>query len=118
MLKPTERAQVFVKNGTREFQNNSPFERAACFYATISGKFEHSQYFNFETDFWKTAAFRCQKDDQEWNNVSFKKNLKISKTKKKNKEVKNHHMTFVFPVQKTSVLADNKYIIISKYITV
>ena len=39
------------KNGTRDFQNRSPFQRSACFYDTIIGNFERSQYFNFESDF-------------------------------------------------------------------
>ena len=34
-----------------DFQNSTPFTRAACFYVTISGNFEHFQYFNFEADF-------------------------------------------------------------------
>ena len=39
------------KNITRDFQNSSPFERSACFYATIIGNFERFQYLRFETDF-------------------------------------------------------------------
>ena len=45
---------VFVltfENGTRDFQNSSPFERSACFYVTICESFELFQYFNFETNF-------------------------------------------------------------------
>ena len=33
----------------KDFQNNSPFERSACFYVKIVGDFGCSQYFNFET---------------------------------------------------------------------
>ena len=44
-----QKAQVLLKNGTRYFQNSSPFERSACFYATSNENFEHFQYFNFET---------------------------------------------------------------------
>ena len=51
ILKPTERAKILLKNGTRDFQNSPPFERSACFHATISRNFERFQYFNFETDF-------------------------------------------------------------------
>ena len=51
ILKPIERAQVLLKNGTRYFQNSTPFERSACFYMTTSGNFERFQYFNFETNF-------------------------------------------------------------------
>ena len=43
ILKPTERAQVLLKNGTRHFQNSPPFERSACFYVTITGNFKHFQ---------------------------------------------------------------------------
>ena len=50
-LKPTERAKILLKSGTRDFQNSPPYERSASFYVTISGNFEQFQYFNFETDF-------------------------------------------------------------------
>ena len=49
--KPTERAEVRLKNGTRNFQNSPPFARSTCFYLTISGNFERFQYFNFEIGF-------------------------------------------------------------------
>ena len=42
ILKPTERAQFLLKNGTRDFQNSPPFERSACFYVTISESFKRS----------------------------------------------------------------------------
>ena len=51
ILKPTERASILLKNGTRDFQNNPPFKRSACFYVTISRNFDRFEYFNFETDF-------------------------------------------------------------------
>ena len=44
------------KNGTRDFQNSPPFQRSACFDATIGGNFERFQCFNFEIDFRKTGA--------------------------------------------------------------
>ena len=53
ILKPTERAQVLLKYGARDFQNSRPFKRLACFYVTISGNFERFQYFDFELDFLK-----------------------------------------------------------------
>ena len=40
ILKPTERAKILLKNGTRDFQNDPPFERSACFYVTISESFK------------------------------------------------------------------------------
>ena len=51
IFKPTEKAQVLLKSGTRDLQNSPLFERSACFYVTISENFEHFQYFNFQTDF-------------------------------------------------------------------
>ena len=57
IFKPTEKAQVLLKNGTNDFQNSPPFERSVCFYVTISGKFEHFQYFNLETDFLENENF-------------------------------------------------------------
>ena len=41
ILKSTERAKILLKNGTRDFQNDPPFERSACFYGTISESFEY-----------------------------------------------------------------------------
>ena len=51
ILKSTERAQILLKNGTRDFQGSPPFERSSCFYVTISGNLERFQYFNCETVF-------------------------------------------------------------------
>ena len=51
ILKPTEKAYILLKKGTRDFQNSPPFERSACFYVTISGNFERFRYFNFEIEF-------------------------------------------------------------------
>ena len=45
--------EVLFKNGTKDFQNSPPLERSSCFYVTISGSFEHFQYFNLETYFLK-----------------------------------------------------------------
>ena len=50
-LKLTERAEVLPKNCTSDFQNNPRFERATCFYVTITRNFEFFQYFNFEKSF-------------------------------------------------------------------
>ena len=57
IFKPTERALVLLKNGTRDFLNSPPFERSVCFYVMISEYFEHLQYFNFETDFLENENF-------------------------------------------------------------
>ena len=51
ILKPTERAQILLKNGTADFQNSPPIERSACFYVKRIGNWESFQYFNFEIDF-------------------------------------------------------------------
>ena len=51
ILKPPKRAQIPLKNGTRDFQNSHPFERSVCFYVKIWKHFERFQYLNFETDF-------------------------------------------------------------------
>ena len=50
-LKVNRKSIGSYKKGTKYFQNSPPLERFACFYVTISGNFERSQYFNFETDF-------------------------------------------------------------------
>ena len=39
-LESRERAYVFLKNGTKDFQNSPLFERSAWFYATTTGNFE------------------------------------------------------------------------------
>ena len=43
IINPTERAQVFLKNGARDLQNSHPFERSTCFYVTITENFERFQ---------------------------------------------------------------------------
>ena len=57
ILRLTEKAQVLMKIGTRDFQNSTPFERLACFYVTIIGNFERVHYFIFETDFLEYENF-------------------------------------------------------------
>ena len=63
------------KNGTRDFQNSSPFERSVCFYVAISGNFEH---FDFETDFqenektfFKKLEYRFLVESTKIENVSY-----------------------------------------------
>ena len=53
LLLACHRKRVLLKNGSRDFQNNPPFERSAYFYVTTNGNFERLQYFNFETNFLK-----------------------------------------------------------------
>ena len=53
ILKPQERAWVLMKNGTRDCQNSSPFERLVGFLVTITGNFELFQLSKFETNFLK-----------------------------------------------------------------
>ena len=50
-LKPRERAQVFLKSDTINFQISPPFDRSACFHLTTTGNFERFLHFNFETNF-------------------------------------------------------------------
>ena len=45
ILKPTERAEIFLKNSTRDFRNSPSCVRSACFYLTISGNFETKTFF-------------------------------------------------------------------------
>ena len=52
-MNPTEKAKVVLKNGTMDFQNSPPFERSACFHVTVTGNFEQSQFFNYDTNFLK-----------------------------------------------------------------
>ena len=75
ILKPTERGQVLSKNGTRDFQNKTPFDRSACFHVTISENFKCFQYFNFENIFWKTKNFF-----KNWSSVFQLKALKVLNT--------------------------------------
>ena len=53
IFKPTERASVLLKNGTKDFQNRPPFKKSPCFYETITGNFDRFQCCNFETYFLK-----------------------------------------------------------------
>ena len=47
----------FLRNGTRNFLNSPPFERSACFSATICENLERFQYFNLKQIFQKTKTF-------------------------------------------------------------
>ena len=47
----SNRKRIDSSSGTRDFQNNPPFERSTCFYVTIKGNFQRFQHFNLETDF-------------------------------------------------------------------
>ena len=51
ILKPTERAEILLKNVTRDFENSPPFERSACSYVIISESCKRFQYFDFEENF-------------------------------------------------------------------
>ena len=57
---------VLLKDGTRDFENSPPFERLACFFVRITGKFQRFQYFNFETIFLKKKAKPFRKN---WSTV-------------------------------------------------
>ena len=57
ILKPTERAQVLLRNGTRDFQNSPLFQRSACFYMTISGSLNIFNVVTLKHIFWKTKTF-------------------------------------------------------------
>ena len=48
ILKPTERAYIFLKMEIFKI-----VIRLRCFYMTVTGKFEYFQYFNFDTNFLK-----------------------------------------------------------------
>ena len=56
VLKPTERAYILLKNGTRAFQNSPLFKRPSCFYVIISGSFEQFTL-TLKQIFWKTKTF-------------------------------------------------------------
>ena len=56
ILKATERAQVLLKYGTSDFQNNPPFERSACFYVRISGNLNVFNNLTLKQIFWKTKT--------------------------------------------------------------
>ena len=58
ILKPAERTQVLLKNGTRDFRNSPPFQRSACFPVTTSESFKRFQYFKFEIDFLEKSFSR------------------------------------------------------------
>ena len=84
--KPTERAKVLLKNGTRDFQIVAPFERPPCFSVTISGNFKCFQCCNFETKF----SGKRTPLSRNWSNVLYLKVLKL----------KTHHFHTKLPCQK------------------
>ena len=64
-LKPTERAQILLKNGSRDFQNSSPYERLACFYVTIQSVkvLNVVNTLTLIQIFWKTKIFFKKLED-------------------------------------------------------
>ena len=84
ILNPRERAEVLLKNGTRDFQNGPLLERLACFYVTICWNFKRFQYFNFETDFlekenhFKKLEYRFLVESPDIENASFSYKTVIS----------------------------------------
>ena len=73
---------------------------------------------NYRENINKNSQIRTYyKVNQEWDNVSFKNNLKVFKTKKKNEKVKTEPFFYLsynshFSHRKSSVLADLIYRII------
>ena len=57
IVKLTVRTKVLLKNGTRDFQNSSPFDRLACFYVTFSGNFKRFKALTLQQIFCKTKTF-------------------------------------------------------------
>ena len=53
ILKSTDRIQVSLKNGTKDFQNSIPFKRSAYFSMTITRDFGRFRYFKSEISFLK-----------------------------------------------------------------
>ena len=47
------KSTVYSKNEAKDFQKSPPFERLACFYVKIAGRFEGFQYLKFEINFLK-----------------------------------------------------------------
>ena len=56
-LQPWERASIILKNGTRYFENSTPFERSACFWVTTTGILNVFTTLSLKLIFWKTKAF-------------------------------------------------------------
>ena len=52
ILKPAERTQALLKNGTRDFQNSPPLETLACFSVTITENFK-LLHWNRYSEKWK-----------------------------------------------------------------
>ena len=57
ILTPTERAYILLKSATRDFQNDPPFKRSACFYVTITESFKRFYYINFNSNFLENEKF-------------------------------------------------------------
>ena len=54
--KPAEKVQDLLKNCTRNyFQNIYPFEKSACFYATITENHSESNFLKIENHFQKAG---------------------------------------------------------------
>ena len=111
ILKPAERAQVLLKNGTGNFQNSPPFERLASFYGVISRNFEHFQYFKFEIGFLENENFLKKTgvpfliESTNIKNVSYPKKTAISEANVKTNRMvstkQTYHKNGLLPVTTT-----------------
>ena len=57
ILKPTERAYVLLKNGTRDFKNRAPFERWTCFLWQSLEIMNGFNTLTLKQTFWKNENF-------------------------------------------------------------
>ena len=111
------RAQVLLKQRTRDFQNSSLFERSACFYVTITKHFKRFQYFDFETDFlenktfFKKLEFRFLVESSKIENALFPYKTAISETSVKT----NKMVTIKWTYQKERSFASKYFIFLKKF---
>ena len=74
ILKPSERAQTLLKNGTRDFENTPPFERSAC---DIQWKFLNQIFWKTKT-FFKKLEYSFSVESTKIENASFPYKTAIS----------------------------------------
>ena len=85
ILNSTEGAQVLLKNGTSDFQNNLPFERSACFMLQSVKNLNVFNTLTLKQIFQKTKTFL-----KNWSNVFQQKVLRL----------KTHHFHTKLPYEK------------------
>ena len=114
IFKPTERAQVFPKNNTRDFKNLPPFKRSACFYVTMFSTLTLKQLFQKKKTFFKKLDYCFLVERAKIEKTSFPYKAVISKPNVKT----NRMVTTKWVYHRKRSFASNQFIFFESFVLV